>query len=599
MNRMLSLMTRLSGLILLTAVLTLPVKWLTGADALFVRTALAQEDPVLPDLAPREVEITGDLTIAFPSLSRQPLVGFNPPPRVPEIAESRRPYTEPYKQPSAELPPSPITPPEPPDVSTIASRTPYRGVVSGGVGRYLERFLTADVSLVDNERLKVMVEGDYHGSDGTEPFDPVTSADSEFDRLGGSIALRRIFDSVTLATAAGGRLDRYSLFGAMPEPGSISLLDPDRTISDMNGRIGLRSADGSRNRFSVSFTGGASRVETDVFDPDDRIDPSTKRDETYLETDASTSLALGDMRLDVEAFGRTSGLDADGFPGSTLRYGRLAGAISWSPRPRLVVSAGASLFGFDTDAQTGSGREMQSTWIAPEGTLRFALSTSTDVYGRLGSAVGNAGLASVYASIPYLTDEPLLLPRLTSIDGRFGIRSAAKVITADVHAGLKDIPWYGYPEHPSAPLRNYEAGYPDLGYGEATVLYAGGSATVILSTAVQFGIEAEIREGELTGNDTVIPYFSPVVVGGHASAAFVGGTVQTQAHARYESPRYRDAAETRQIPGVFSLDVETSWFFTDRYALLAGVRHLGAEPEFWDLYPMPGSVIYTGLRLRW
>lgn len=572
---------------------------IVGGPVLFGHSALAQEDPTLPDLAPREVEITGDLTIAFPSLGRQPLVGFNPPPRVPEIADSRRPYTEPYKQPSADLPPSPIVPPEPPDVSTIAARTPYKGVVSGGVGRYLERFLLADISLVDSRQLKVMVQGEYRGSDGTEPFQPVTSADSEFDRLGGTIALRRIFDTVTLNTSAGGLLDSYSLFGATQEGESNSQIDPSRTVSDVHGRIGLSSSDGARNRFNIAFTGGSSRVDTEVFDPGQRIDPTTERDETYLQTEASTSLALGDMRLSIDARGRTSGLDTDGYPGSTLRYGRLAGTIAWSPRPRLVVSAGASLFGFDTDAQSGSGRAIQSTWIAPEGTLKFALSSSMDVYGSLGSSVGSAGLASVYGSMPFVTDEPVLIPRLTSVDGRVGIRSAAKVITADLHAGLKDIPWYGFPEHPSAPLRNYIAGYPDLQYGEASVLYAGGSATVILSTAVQFGIDAEIREGELTENETVIPYFSPLVVGGHASAAFLGGAFQTQAHARYESARFRDTEETREIPGVLFLDVEASWFFSDTLALLAGARHLGAEPEFWDRYPMPASVFYTGLRLRW
>jgi hypothetical protein len=185
------------------------------------------------------------------------------------------------------------------------------------------------------------------------------------------------------------------------------------------------------------------------------------------------------------------------------------------------------------------------------------------------------------------------------VDGRAGIRAAAKVITADAHVGYKDIPWYGYPEHPSTPLRNYEAGYPDLKYGDASVMYAGGSATVILSTAVQFGLEAEVREGRLSELDSSIPYFSPVVVGGHAAVGLMNGSVLTRVNARYETPRYRDAAETLKVPAVFSLDFESSWFVTDRYAVLLGGRHVGAEPEFWNLYPAPGSVFYTGIRLRW
>ncbi len=72
-----------------------------------VMPSQARQDAALPDLAPRQVEITGDLTIAFPALRRQPIIGFNPPPRVPDISSSRLPFTEAYAQRSADLPPSP------------------------------------------------------------------------------------------------------------------------------------------------------------------------------------------------------------------------------------------------------------------------------------------------------------------------------------------------------------------------------------------------------------------------------------------------------------------------------------------------------------
>ena len=61
--------------------------------------ALAQVDTTrsaLPDIAPREVEIRGQLEILLPSLRRQPLVGFNPPPRVPRPPAGRRPFAETY-----------------------------------------------------------------------------------------------------------------------------------------------------------------------------------------------------------------------------------------------------------------------------------------------------------------------------------------------------------------------------------------------------------------------------------------------------------------------------------------------------------------------
>src|SRR5690625_5734953 len=85
-----------------------------AASLVFVAGAVAQdqeEAPALPDIAPRTVEIRGQLEINFPALERQPLVGFNPPPRIIDLT-NRLPYMEPYRISAAELPASPLQPPE-------------------------------------------------------------------------------------------------------------------------------------------------------------------------------------------------------------------------------------------------------------------------------------------------------------------------------------------------------------------------------------------------------------------------------------------------------------------------------------------------------
>ena len=92
--------------------------------------AWAQQDStqtLLPDISPREVEIRGELQIAFPSLIRQPLIGFNPPPRVPELPAGRRPFIEDYKLASADLPNTPLGQPDPPEVSSLSDLDPVNG----------------------------------------------------------------------------------------------------------------------------------------------------------------------------------------------------------------------------------------------------------------------------------------------------------------------------------------------------------------------------------------------------------------------------------------------------------------------------------------
>lgn len=94
---------------------------------------------VLPDIAPREVEIRGRLEIAFPSLRRQPLVGFNPPPRIPTLPVDRLPYIGDYKQQTSDLPGTPLRRPEAPPALSGAAYPPANGEVATWIGRYFSR----------------------------------------------------------------------------------------------------------------------------------------------------------------------------------------------------------------------------------------------------------------------------------------------------------------------------------------------------------------------------------------------------------------------------------------------------------------------------
>ncbi|MEX2641108.1 MAG: hypothetical protein WD266_10500 [Balneolales bacterium] len=60
--------------------------------------AMAQDgddrSTLLPDIDPQDIEIRGDFTARFPGLSRQPILGFNPKPRVFQMDPDRLPFIE-------------------------------------------------------------------------------------------------------------------------------------------------------------------------------------------------------------------------------------------------------------------------------------------------------------------------------------------------------------------------------------------------------------------------------------------------------------------------------------------------------------------------
>ena len=281
---------------------SIPVAFLLLVSSFLVPEAAARQDVVLPELAPREVEITGDLTIVFPALRRQPLVGFNPPPPVPDIPSSRTPFAEAYKQPSADLPPSPVVPPDPPNVSALAQRIPMNGRMEASLGRYLDRRLSANMAFGYSLHSATLLNFDYRGTSGEQPFVGST-ASSGFDKLTADLTHSRRLGGLVWSVGASGFKEGYELFGLTPESGTQSLAHPNRDFSGGEGFVALSSLPGSPYEAEVAITTGLSTIDTDVYDPSDRIDPVTERKETYLSARGNISIPITDGYVKVMADG--------------------------------------------------------------------------------------------------------------------------------------------------------------------------------------------------------------------------------------------------------------------------------------------------------
>ncbi len=565
----------------------------------FAGMAHARQDVVLPDLVPREVEITGNLSIIFPNLRRQPIVGFNPPPRVPDISPNRRPFTEAYKQPSADLPPSPLVAPEPPDVAAISRRLPLSGVIDVSAGRYLDRVLSADVTLLATHKTTALVRGRYFGTDGHDVSVGGQSVNSGRNLFDGFLGLERRTGPVTIGISGSAFSHSYRLFGATPALGVLSNTSPERSFSGFDTAVSLNTAPGSRISLRSSVTAGRSHIDTQVFNPALRIDPSTDSDEGFINVTGALSIPVRDGSIDISGHGTSSGLDANSFPGSTVKSGLVQVAVRYLYSSKMELRIGAAVLGFSSEPQGATAPSRSLTYFAPVLSATYFLSPSVQLHAQTSPSLDGSLMKDVMTLSPFLMDEPVLLPSMTSIDANIGIRVQTELFSASARAGWRDQPYFRYPVQSDVSVRGYLAGYSALGYSATDEYYATGDLSVILRPGIQAGVDLIARNASVSSTNMDVPYLSPLVAGGYVVAGLMDGDLEMKLRVEHEAARTIDATATKKVPATTNVHLRGSYFFHKNYGFTAGIRNLGSGSQFWDAYEFESNAFYLGARLRW
>lgn len=114
------------------------------------QTQSEQDQSLLPEINPQDIEIRSQFQARFPGLRRQPILGFNPRPRVFQIDPNRMPFIEDEETVVANLPIGQLSRPEPPEYDMLEYAIPKNGFVRAGVGSYItpevDAFATAELS---------------------------------------------------------------------------------------------------------------------------------------------------------------------------------------------------------------------------------------------------------------------------------------------------------------------------------------------------------------------------------------------------------------------------------------------------------------------
>ncbi len=105
-----------------------------------IRAQQAQADTeqsLLPEIDPQDIEIRSQFQARFPGLRRQPILGFNPRPRVFQIDPNRLPFIEDEETVAANLPIGTLDRPDAPDYQRLGYADPQHAFFRGGVGSFI------------------------------------------------------------------------------------------------------------------------------------------------------------------------------------------------------------------------------------------------------------------------------------------------------------------------------------------------------------------------------------------------------------------------------------------------------------------------------
>ncbi|MEX0995310.1 MAG: hypothetical protein WD599_07240 [Balneolaceae bacterium] len=142
------------------------VWFLSGSGMAIGQEIQDMEGSLLPDINPQDIEIRSQYQARFPGLRRQPILGFNPRPRVYQVDPNRTPYLESYEEVLAQLPVGEISRPDPPEYHSPLYPYPNHGYGRLGFGSFITPESEFHVNKEIGEDQWLRGNLDYRSSDG-------------------------------------------------------------------------------------------------------------------------------------------------------------------------------------------------------------------------------------------------------------------------------------------------------------------------------------------------------------------------------------------------------------------------------------------------
>lgn len=211
-----------------------------------------RDNSLLPEINPQDIEIRSEFKARFPGLRRQPILGFNPNPRVYQIDPNRMPFMETREEAVADISITQLGRPEPPNRSKLDIPNRINTFISAGIGSYITPDLNGYGFYEFNENSLVSTNVNLRASDGH-----LNTQESGFRYLDANAKyITRLQNNLKLTVDIGALSDQNYLFN-LDDPFQENLIGEtsDKEYTGFSGSIALQRSENTLKGWEVGLGG--------------------------------------------------------------------------------------------------------------------------------------------------------------------------------------------------------------------------------------------------------------------------------------------------------------------------------------------------------
>lgn len=546
----------------------------------FSHQALGQqqdsETSLLPEIDPQDIEIRSQFRARFPGIRRQPILGFDPTPRVYQVDPNRMPFMETQEQVVANLPVSELSRPDPPVYNPLRYSENIQAYSRLGFGSYSSPQANFWGVYRPNKQSYIGGDLDFSSSDGH--LDNAPSSFRFFDANAEYAA--KLNTKTVLNFNAGGQSDFHYLYALQNQVTPIVPGTKEYLGFYLNGEV---------NQFKNSISGWNAKAGVRYYDvaiQDQAVTGDVN--ETVYNGSFAKRWAGGNvnetftLKGGVRSGAYGTGSDQDGW--TTLQ-----GGVQYQ-----------RLFNYTTQI-SGEANVYYTTDIA-EDKIYFAPSLSVEhSFGEglkvLGRAEGKPYLKTVQQHHEYnrfVTGTNILRHAYQiSVSGEAQLEyfRGSKLHGGVQYSNTKNYAYYTQRQAASA------SSYYQINYEQATnfKIYAGLTHQLLPE---RFWVSGKIyvQNPKLDGGDRV-PFQETWGVNSSVHISPIN-RITLEGWLDYIGKRDTGVTNT-ELDGIFLLGAQLDLEITDRFgAYLKGVNLLGDDYQLWEGYSERPLQVYGGVTVK-
>ncbi|MEO1021495.1 MAG: TonB-dependent receptor [Bacteroidota bacterium] len=234
---------------------------MSASHGVFAQTA-NPDNSLLPEINPQDIEIRSEFRASFPGLRRQPILGFNPKPRVYRIDPNRLPYLEPLDEAVANISVTQLDRPAPPERTLLYAPDRTRGYIQAGLGSFIAPTVDAYAFHQLSNSSSVAGAVDYRSSGDH------LDQNSSFRTFTANGQWQTALSSKERLSVAATATSDFNYLGVQSQGGAVSAIDAPR--KEYNGFGVMGSYSSFKNAVEgIQVHAGAnvwlSSLDTDIF----------------------------------------------------------------------------------------------------------------------------------------------------------------------------------------------------------------------------------------------------------------------------------------------------------------------------------------------